>query len=252
MSKVRFIFIIEVIPQRINSIILDNSRIKFARDKKLLNTCYSKPSFFVEKRKKKMAKIYWVYDYHLAQVCDKGNQKLLTLVDQIDYLQLRCKDETIRQSWVNKLIPFIRNKKAKIIINDDVCLAQEVNAHGVHLGNDDWVYEKARGVLGREKIIGLTVRDLPTLAKVQKWGVNYLGVGTVFETTTKRGLKARGLAFIKRVKALCCIEFFPIGGINSSNVEQLANLGIKNIAVASSLFAEDFEEELKRIREILK
>jgi len=76
--------------------------------------------------------------------------------------------------------------RAIFIVNDRVEVALLVGADGVHIGQGDTPYETARGLLGKDKIIGITVHDLKEAMLSEKEGADYLGVSPVFPTTTKK------------------------------------------------------------------
>ena len=206
------------------------------------------------KKKNKKEKVYWIYDYELASAYDQNNKKLFSLLESglIDYLQLRCKNNNLT-TWVQTLTPKIKEYSTTLIINDDVILAKKVEADGVHLGDDDCSPQKARKILGDDKIIGVTARELELISNLQNAPINYLGIGTIFATTTKQNLIAKGTKFIKKISLINQLDFFPIGGINSTNITELRKLGIQQVALASCLFkANDSLAELKKIRSLLR
>lgn len=122
-----------------------------------------------------------------------------------------------------------------LIINDnvDVCLA--VGASGVHLGGSDCDIATARKLLGTDKIIGGSARDIQTALKAQNDGADYLGVGAVFGTTTKSDAKTINVDILKNICNSVAIPVVAIGGINEGNVEHLKSSGIAGVAVVSCI-----------------
>ena len=83
-----------------------------------------------------------------------------------------------------------------LIINDNVWIAKEVDAAGVHLGNEDMSLEEARRILGSNKIIGVSAHNLEEALNAQKAGVDYLGLGAMVATSTKKEAKEIGRAHV--------------------------------------------------------
>jgi thiamine-phosphate pyrophosphorylase len=202
------------------------------------------------------ALVYWVYDRDLSLKQDADGRILCELLSSglVDLLQFRAKgiSESEYDSWVRGLLAKMPPSRALVLANDFVQTARALDLDGVHLGADDMRLAEARAILGEEKLVGLTARSYERATGELCRGADYLGVGTVFETTTKQGLKARGAAFVAEVKAAVPMPVFPIGGINSANAAELAAQGIRRVAVASNLlYAASPLAELKKLRAAL-
>ena len=102
------------------------------------------------------------------------------------------------------------------IVNDRLDIALASNADGVHLGQDDIDIKTARKLLGTKKIIGVSANNSTDISKAIKDGCNYLGVGPVFPTLTKKCKKPLGVEKIKSLTKDINIPCFAIGGINLS------------------------------------
>lgn len=124
-----------------------------------------------------------------------------------------------------------------LIINDNVEVALLSDADGVHLGLDDMSVSKARTLLGPDKIIGASARTIERALEAESEGATYLGVGTIFGTTTKQDAKTITLDLLHSICLATAIPVVAIGGINEANLLQLKGLGISGVAVISSLFA---------------
>jgi thiamine-phosphate pyrophosphorylase len=144
-------------------------------------------------------------------------------------------------------------KKIPLIINDRVDIAKLINAEGVHLGEDDLPVKEARRILGSEKIIGASACDLKTAKLKEKEGADYLGLGSIFNTSSKDIERPLGVEILKEVNKILQIPVFPIGGINLGNLEQIISRGTKRIAVISAIFmAEDVKKATQELLKRLK
>ncbi len=147
----------------------------------------------------------------------------------------------------------IGSSKVLFIINDRVDIAFACGADGVHLGLSDLPIPVARKILGEKRIIGASVHTLSQAKVKEREGANYLGVGAVFETSTKPDSKIIPLSTLKRIKESVRIPVIAIGGINKENVKRILKIGVDGIAVASAILkAENIQkatEEMKRIIE---
>ena len=175
-------------------------------------------------------------------------------------IQLREKEMESRDlcHLASSLKKVAKKKKALFIVNDRIDIAQAVDADGVHLGQEDLPIKLARKLLGGNKIIGATVRNLPQALKAQREGVDYLSLGPIFPTRTKQGLPPpRGLKAIIRIKKKIKIPLIAIGGINKNNVASVIRTGVDGVAIVSAVIrAENVREAtrelLSRIREAKK
>jgi len=134
------------------------------------------------------------------------------------------------------------------IVNDHVELALEVGADGVHVGQEDMACERARAMLGREKIIGVSVRNREQAIAAASAGADYLGAGAVFATATKPESAGIGLAALAGICAAVPLPVVAIGGLNLATIPQLAHSGVAGAAVVSAIFAQDdIVEATKRL-----
>lgn len=125
-----------------------------------------------------------------------------------------------------------------LIINDQVDVALACDAAGVHVGQQDMAAALARVKIGQEKILGVSVQTVEQAILAEKAGADYLGVGSVFPTSTK---KDAALVSKETLKAICDSVNIPvvaIGGINEENITQLNGSGIAGISVVSAIFAQ--------------
>ncbi len=131
------------------------------------------------------------------------------------------------------------NRRVPFIINDRVDVAAYLEADGVHLGQDDLPLQVARKILGRDRIVGISTSNIDQAEKAEKQGADYVGIGPIFDTSTKKIDKPIGLGMIRQAKEHLKIPFFPIGGINLENLDQVIDAGSTRIAVGSAVICAD-------------
>ena len=125
-----------------------------------------------------------------------------------------------------------------LIIDDSVDVALACEADGVHLGQEDLDVATARACLGPDKIIGVSAKTVSQATHAQVCGANYLGVGAIFPTKTK---KNPIITPVERLRDICnsvTIPVVAIGGLKLSNIGVLRNSGIVGIAVVTGIFSE--------------
>ena len=139
-------------------------------------------------------------------------------------------------------------------VNDRIDLALAVAADGVHLGQDDLPAEGVRTILnGRSLFLGRSTHSLEQALRAEREGVDYIGVGPIFETPTKPSYKPVGLELIARVKDRVRVPFVCIGGIDSTNIREVAEAGGARVAVVRAVFgARDVLEATRKLREALE
>lgn len=136
-----------------------------------------------------------------------------------------------------------------LIINDNVELALEVGADGVHVGQEDMDARDVRSLIGKDKILGVTAKTVEQAQRAQQAGADYLGSGAVFGSATKPNAKPMTQELLQSICGSVSIPVAAIGGIHRDNVPLLAGTGIRGIAVVSGIFAAaDIEEECRALR----
>lgn len=147
--------------------------------------------------------------------------------------------------------PLCKKYGTLFIINDNVELAKEVDADGVHIGQDDDSLSKARAILGKEKIIGVSAHNADEARAAERGGADYLGSGAAFGSSTKTDAGAISFDTLKAVAQAVNIPVVAIGGITAENAAQLCGLGLDGIAVVSAIFAKEdtakATEDMRRI-----
>lgn len=125
-----------------------------------------------------------------------------------------------------------------LIINDNVDIALKSGADGVHIGQSDMVAKKAREVLGKDKIIGVTAKTVQQAKLAEKMGADYLGTGAVFSTSSKSDAKEIDHRVFREICNTVNIPVVAIGGITYENVDTLKGYGMSGVAVISAVFGE--------------
>lgn len=170
-------------------------------------------------------------------------------------IQLREKNLSSRDFYITakKLKEFLRTRTIPLIINDRADIALAVGADGVHLGQSDLPLNEARKILGKDRIIGVTAPTLPLALEAEKNGADYLGVGAVFGTTTKKDAKKNTIEVLSEIAHTVKIPVVAIGGINAGNVAKLSGSGISGAAVVSGIIAQkNIAEASRKILNILQ
>lgn len=131
-----------------------------------------------------------------------------------------------------------RKYQVPFLINDDVDLAVEVDADGVHVGQHDMEAGEVRKKIGPNHILGVSAQTVEQALLAQQAGADYLGVGAVFPTGTKDDADAVSIQTLGEICRAVNIPVVAIGGIGQHNVMQLAGSGICGIAVVSAIYAQ--------------
>ena len=174
-------------------------------------------------------RLYAVTDRHWL-----NGRTLVECVEQaIDggatFVQLREKDLD-EDSFLNEaraLKKLCATRGVPFVVNDNVMIAKEVCADGVHVGQSDMACLEARRILGPEKIIGVSACTVEQALLAERQGADYLGVGAVFATGSKADAESVSFPVV------------AIGGISVGNVHELKESGIAGVSVISAIFAND-------------
>ena len=185
-----------------------------------------------------------------------GERTLAQVVEQVlrggaTFLQLREKelDRAAFLAEARELKGLAAKYRVPFVINDDIDIALESDADGVHLGQTDLMGRDARALIGPDKILGITANTVELAVAAEKAGADYIGAGAVFGTTTKQNAKNLSLDTLRDICRAVTIPVVAIGGINGDNLPRLAGTGAAGAAVVSALFAQqDPEEAARRLR----
>lgn len=141
--------------------------------------------------------------------------------------------------------------KVPFVINDNVDIAIEMDADGVHVGQSDMEAGDVRAKLGPDKIIGVSAQTVEQAILAEKRGADYLGVGAVFPTGSKDDADDVSHETLKAICDAVSIPVIAIGGITVDNTPELAGTGICGIAVISAIYAaEDIPAATAKLKEV--
>lgn len=134
------------------------------------------------------------------------------------------------------------------IVNDDVDLALEIGASGVHIGQDDGVIASVRSKIGADKVLGVSTNSISEALAASDAGADYIGVGPLFETKSKADTDPiTGPDIIKEiVEQLPGLPIVGIGGITERKAGKVIRRGASGVAVISAILGEDNVEEATR------
>lgn len=175
------------------------------------------------------------------------------------WVQLRMKDATDNKflSIGRKVAALCRNHNATFLLDDRVHLVAELGADGVHLGKNDMPISEARRILGNEKIIGGTANTFADVQHLAAQGADYIGCGPFRYTPTKRNLAPiLGLEGYRNIlkqmqQAGISLPLIAIGGIVSTDIAALRDIGVSGIAVSGAVLGAAAPiKEMKKLIEI--
>ena len=159
--------------------------------------------------------------------------------NKVKYFQLRIKQ--ISSSKLIKISKKIKNivkkNNVKFLINDKPYVAKKIGADGCHIGQKDMDINRARKILGKNKIIGVTCHNSKILAlKAQNEGADYVAFGSFFKSSTKKTAFKANLQILRWAKKKINIPTVAIGGINSSNYKKILLNGADFIACSNYIW----------------
>ena len=136
-------------------------------------------------------------------------------------------------------------------VNDNVDIAIKCHADGIHVGQEDMEAAQVRQKVGDDMIIGVSVHSVEEALEAVKNGADCLGLGAVFSTSTKTDVDLLPRETLRDICDTVDIPVVAIGGINKSNISQLAGTGIDGVALVSAIFAaDDIESECRELRKL--
>ncbi len=171
------------------------------------------------------------------------------------FVQLREKDAPREEivKLANELLPICREMDVPFVIDDEVEIALEVGADGVHVGQEDMACERARAMLGPDAIVGVSAQTVEQALEAQAAGADYLGVGALIPTPTKPDAVDVTFDQLRDICAAVDIPVVGIGGLNARTVAQLAGSGVDGAAVVSAIFAaEDCEAAAHELHTLME
>lgn len=202
----------------------------------------------------------------LYAVTDRAWEGRFTLLEQVEQalkggvtiVQFREKnpDKEVFLWEALKIKELCKQYQVPFIINDHVELALEVGASGVHVGLEDTPVCQIRKKVPKDFIIGATAKSVEQAVEAERQGADYLGVGAIFPSPTKKDAKATSVEELGRICDAVKIPVVAIGGLTKDNLSVLEGTPISGVALISAIFgAKDIEKEVmllkKKVGEML-
>ena len=188
-------------------------------------------------------------DYTLYLVTDRDvlrGRDLIKCIEEsilggVTLVQLREKNVTSREFYeiAIKVKEVTSRYNIPLIINDRLDIALAIDADGLHIGQKYLPASVARKILGKDKILGVSAATLQESLKAEKDGADYLGVGAVFSTSTKKDTRDVSYETLSSITSSVNIPVVAIGGINEKNVTKLKESNIDGIAVISCILGKE-------------
>ncbi|HSA30734.1 MAG TPA: thiamine phosphate synthase [Candidatus Omnitrophota bacterium] len=191
---------------------------------------------------------YFITDSTLGR--GGANDVKQAIAAKVAAVQYRNKNFSSREMLMEALELRKLCRKTIFLINDRVDIALAVDADGVHLGQDDLPCRAARRLLGKNKIIGLTVHSVEEAIAAQEMGADYIGVSPIFATLTKADAgKSIGIKGLKKIREQVSIPIVAIGGINLSNALEVIQAGADAVCAISAVITKpDVCAEIKKFQ----
>ena len=143
----------------------------------------------------------------------------------------------LRHEQAATLVKLCHEYAARLLVNDDLALALDIGADGVHLGREDGELAAARTALGPQKVLGVSCyNEMERAREASRLGADYVAFGSVFPSLTKPGAVLAPLTLLAQAKAECGLPVCAIGGITLRNAADLIAAGADLLAVITDLF----------------
>lgn len=200
--------------------------------------------------KPRVSGLYAIADTGVLNTHQLGAAVTAAIRGGAHWIQYRDKSGDIlqRRSQTRDLLRRCRAANTQLIINDDVELAAEIGAHGVHLGQADCDLAQARRALGDHTIIGVSCYNRMDLALVaEQAGADYIAFGRFFASSIKPDAVQAAPALLAEARKKLTVPVVAIGGINIDNAGLLITTGAQAVAVISALFTQPDIESTARV-----
>ena len=169
-------------------------------------------------------------------------------------IQFRHKttDHGLYQSLAKAVIETCRTSETPCLLNDHMCMAHTLGAHGVHLGQTDGALSEARQLFGDQTILGRTCHDSKELMEeAVRDGASYCAFGRLFESETKPNAHGLSLSHLSVLVEQCPVPVVAIGGITADNGRQVLDTGVSMLAVSAAVFrAKDIGNAARRLSQL--
>ena len=176
----------------------------------------------------------------------KEGERLLSVCEDVlangaTFLQIREKDLDAGsfEAEAASLKALCARYAVPYVVNDSVEIALAIGADGVHVGQSDIKGRDIRSLIGPDKILGISAGTVEEAIAAEKAGADYIGVGAVFGTSTKKNARNLTVEKLREIANAVSIPVVAIGGINGQNLMGLKDSGVDGVAVVSAIFGAD-------------
>lgn len=186
--------------------------------------------------------LYLVLDPVLTEKLGMVRTAELAVQGGATIVQLRAPQWKKRQRYecALELKTVLDSYHVPLIIDDDIDIALAVDADGVHVGQKDLPADVTRRLMGKDKIVGLSINNEEQMNLVDPMTVNYVGIGPVFSTKTKTDAEpAFDLKGLSSLAQLCPVPAVAIGGIKAEHIEAISQTKVQGVAVVSAICGQD-------------
>jgi len=205
---------------------------------------------------KQVGRLHVLTDTELQQRFSHLELAELAIAGGAEAIQFRQKRGSTREliETARQMQALCRRRGARLIVNDRLDVALAAGADGVHLGQDDFPLALAREILGPEKIIGGSASTLAEARLCQAQGVDYIGLGPVYPTSSKADASpAGGLDLVRRAARELGLPVIAIGGIDEARAAAVMAAGAHGVAVISAVCCQgDPAAAAARLRRVLR
>ncbi|NFH67982.1 thiamine phosphate synthase [Clostridium botulinum] len=199
-------------------------------------------------------------DYSIYLVTDRDLMSTNTLEEAVEksilggatLIQLREKECSSHDFYETalKIKKTTQKYNIPLIINDRVDIALAVDADGIHIGQSDLPATVVRNIIGEDKILGVSAGNLEQALKAQKDSADYIGVGAMYSTVTKKDATSTTMSELKEMTQKVSIPVVVIGGINKERIKDFKETNIDGLAIVSAIIAQkDIEKATRELKE---
>lgn len=185
--------------------------------------------------------LYLVTDRDLMHASTVEESVKLAIAGGVTFVQLREKAVSSLEFYETAIrVKNITDRyNVPLVINDRLDIALAVGADGVHIGQSDLPAKIVRRILGNDKLVGVSVSNVEKAKKAVKDGADYLGVGALFSTQTKKDTQSVSSEELYRIRDAVSIPLVGIGGLTTQTVPKLKKDSLDGIAVVSAIVAQE-------------
>lgn len=199
-------------------------------------------------------RLYGIVDLSYISAADVNRVAKLMIDGGVDIVQVRAKQQRIEEiaAIAAELHQITRHRGVPLVINDHPVVAREIEAEGVHVGQDDLSVDEARELAGGHCFVGKSTHSVEQAVRAAEEGADYIGFGPLFATPTKPDYTPIGVDDIREAHARVQIPIFCIGGIKLNNLPSVLAAGARRVVIVSGLLlADDVAEYARSAKDLL-